>query len=108
MNRRSAGVAGPVLWNGWRFQPGCSLPLGESKQKVINQSWEFECKEASIGGRESLRAQGSESSLELVLLLGCLGLRLRGEPWVRPEQKMAWKACWAGPQADGIWDASVW
>lgn len=65
-------------------------------------------REASIGCQESLRAQGPESSLELVLLLGCLGLRLRGESWVRPEQKMAWKACWAGLQGDGIWDASVW
>lgn len=58
------------------------------------------------GGAQGPLIRHPESSWVLVLLLGCVGRRLRGGSWVRPERKMTWKACWAGPQGDGVWGCS--
>lgn len=41
--------------DGWRFQPGPSLPLGGSEQKGITWSWGFGCREAVTACREGLR-----------------------------------------------------
>lgn len=78
--------------------------------EVSTWSWGLGCREDAIGYQERLGEHCPETSLELVLLLGCLACELRGGPWVRPEQKMAWKACWAGPQLRVMefGDASVW
>lgn len=52
---RSAGIAWAVPWDGWRFQPGPSLPLGGSEQKGITWSWGFGCRAVVTGCQEGLR-----------------------------------------------------